>query len=730
MRKNKFFSVLLLLVFIFSATLAPPMMQPVAQADTSKLWDGIDKVHNLYHNYMDADNKQAFDTAKAMSGNWDNNEWHEALTDLITPLFIAQVNQQKVNPTIIYDAIRDGLALYEAPAAQRTIIYDQYQATYEAELKKLLGNDITTDDLLQLMSEIESALLQTIDELLNNPSELESLIGASNNELQLLIIAKAKTNMKDTINTGKHSKLVAQFKSLGWDESILTGCVLKIISKADPSGAALLAVNYAYIRSKISLSGSDGSQIQTGVLTTASANPLDVKALINNQDITAIKNNSNNAAFVKWHSSNENVAKINTDGKIVAVGTGNATITLYRNGGGEPGTALPSPWLYKFELQAQLVPFDIVGTGSEQDPYQIWNEAHLYKMSDYINHRTSPFFEQGKHWKLMDNIIMSAASQSDVGWKPIGTNGVYSFQGKFNGNNKTIRGIKVDNSTETYLGLFGAVINGSIFNLGLIDCNVNGNSTVGGIVGYLSRNSSIKFCYVSGNVTGNNYVGGIAGHMNDSSIIESSFVSAAVSGNDTVGGIVGYLSANSSIDFCYVSGNVTGNNSGIGTHFYVGGIAGDVNNSNISTCYTSGDLTGNNSVTGMLHYVGGIAGRIYNNSNISNNVALGDKISASSVQGKICGIANSSTVVDCYAYENIGGKSNGPSHNDGVLITRAEINGIPVPPYTSVETVWSQSNANFDSNVWLIKAEQLPLLKDSRGMLLPGQDETLPAHLQ
>jgi hypothetical protein len=192
---------------------------------------------------------------------------------------------------------------------------------------------------------------------------------------------------------------------------------------------------------------------------------------------------------------------------------------------------------------------------------------------------------------------LSSATDGYVGigdnWQPIGnTTTGYRFAGNFNGNNNTISNLKIDLPLNYYVGLFGSV-SGNISNIGLINVNVKGVSSVGGLIGS-SYIATISNSYSTGNVTGgSSSVGGLIG-SSFSSTISNSYSTGNVAGSSSVGGLIGSSSSSSStISNSYSTGNVTGNN-------MVGGLIGSSSSSSISNSYSTGNVTGSSSTVGGL----------------------------------------------------------------------------------------------------------------------------------
>jgi len=262
---------------------------------------------------------------------------------------------------------------------------------------------------------------------------------------------------------------------------------------------------------------------------------------------------------------------------------------------------------FEVKLTVTAQPF-LSGDGTSSSPYLINNAADLAKMSELINNGIVPYANEGKYYRLNADINLSGYS-SGTGWTPIGTK-AKPFKGNFDGNKKTISNLTI-NSTERYRGLFGGVEEATIQNLGLVNVNIKGGNSTGGVAGeYYS--GSITGCYVTGSVNGVQYIGGIAGKTIETNI-SNCYTTCSVSGSEgEVGGIVGYAS-NSTVSKCYATGAITG-------IYYVGGIVGynisttsycfalNVSVNRTSGTYTSfGRVVGGNASTGTLSYNYGFA---------------------------------------------------------------------------------------------------------------------------
>ena len=147
------------------------------------------------------------------------------------------------------------------------------------------------------------------------------------------------------------------------------------------------------------------------------------------------------------------------------------------------------------------------------------------------------------------------------GWLPIGASGS-PFEATFQGNGYSISNLFIHRSgVDT--GLFGYT-SGVIRNVGLVDADVTGAETVGGLAG-LNGGGVIMASYVTGRVTGQVRVGGLIGvnraGKTKAGRTVASYSAATVFGVESVGGLVGWNDG--SISASYSRGRVVGD-SGVG----------------------------------------------------------------------------------------------------------------------------------------------------------------------
>ena len=305
---------------------------------------------------------------------------------------------------------------------------------------------------------------------------------------------------------------------------------------------------------------------------------------------------------------------------------------------------------------ATFAQFSGSGSGTESDPYRIFNADQLTQLRNFLN-------QEGVYFKLQNDINIAAwltDNYPNQGWQPVGSSSE-PFKGVLDGNGKTISGFSINRSSTDYVGLFG----------------------------YISG-ATIKNLTIEGNVTGNDYVGAFVGSgtFNVANILTGLKHIGATTGNYRVGGIVGACGGN--ISNLTVNGNVTGSSDDVGGAIGNSGeatgsisdvtVTGDVKNTSSSSSATGGiigytyvnisNATYSGNVTGGKH-VGGIIGCAKGVRTFSNLTAAGTVTgTGSQFCGGICGksddgltLTNGSSHCDVtgkqYTGGIIGGKQTG-----------------------------------------------------------------------
>ncbi|WP_341992839.1 MBG domain-containing protein, partial [Azorhizobium sp. AG788] len=233
------------------------------------------------------------------------------------------------------------------------------------------------------------------------------------------------------------------------------------------------------------------------------------------------------------------------------------------------------------------------------------------------------------------------------GFVPIGPNSD-KFTGTFDGKGHVISGLTIDRQSEDYIGLFGAIGNGStIRNVGLVGGSVKGGSYVGGLVGY-NNLGTITQAYATGSVAGSgSYVGGLNGY--NGGTITQAYATGSVAGSrNHVGGLVGLnygtsTQAYGTITQAYATGLVTGTGNNLG------GLVGYNNGGTITQAYATGSVAGSNNVGGLV----GI-----NTGTITYTYATGLVTGTGDDIGGLVGYNTGGTITQAYATGSATGSNN------------------------------------------------------------------------
>lgn len=291
--------------------------------------------------------------------------------------------------------------------------------------------------------------------------------------------------------------------------------------------------------------------------------------------------------------------------------------------------------------------------------YLIYNAENLKAFRDKVNGG-----ETDANGRLMANIDLNPgytfhedgsytySGEGDApgvqSWEPIGNYINYlRYTGTFDGNNKTVSGVYINNTSNLYNGLFGVVRDGAIKDLGVINSYIQSgaNSYAGGIAGGV-EDTSVTNCYNTGTVSANgeySTVGGVVGDLSfTNSKAENCYNTGAVSAlgsTSYVGGVVGYSYRDAVIQDCYNTGTVSGN-------YYIGGVAGFLNESEVENCYNAGAVH----AIGHSMNLGGVAGYVWYNSSVANSYNTGTV--SGTGNGGVAGSIYNSSVTNCYYLED------------------------------------------------------------------------------
>ena len=233
--------------------------------------------------------------------------------------------------------------------------------------------------------------------------------------------------------------------------------------------------------------------------------------------------------------------------------------------------------------------YDVNGDDTKDAVYEITTASELYWFAGLVNGTLSGVTKNNSANAILmnnitvnENVIVDGALTTDISnlvvWTAIGKSfsSTSQFKGHFDGNNKTISGLYV-NDTVTYRGFVG-YLGGSVKNLTIADSYFySTNTSLGAIAGSAASGSSIENCKLTGSI---------------------------VSGKGSVGGIVGYVAAGVTLTNCHTSESEI-----LGTADKIGGIVGSAGGNNSSNkSYIRLCAITDSSVNGASD-VGGILGR-------------------------------------------------------------------------------------------------------------------------
>ena len=230
--------------------------------------------------------------------------------------------------------------------------------------------------------------------------------------------------------------------------------------------------------------------------------------------------------------------------------------------------------------------------GTEQDPYLIYFTDQLDLLAIRVNNGTT---YDGKYFKLMDDLTYSynGLGSTESNYTPIGSGDLHAFHGHFDGNNKSVSGIRIrktgTGTDACFLGLFGSTDRAEVKDVTIKDTQIVGHRYLGGVVGH-SWSSMVSGCHVWYNVS----------------------IILANNDSNTAGGIVGYnrIYQTSTVTNCISEVHIYTN--GDSDCFNIGGIVG-LNGSVVSNNFVMSAY-----IDGGSHF-GAIVGQITEANALSNN---------------------------------------------------------------------------------------------------------------
>ncbi len=276
--------------------------------------------------------------------------------------------------------------------------------------------------------------------------------------------------------------------------------------------------------------------------------------------------------------------------------------------GSAKASADPTPIIVKF-FAVSGSPDKPIGSGTKNDPYNIYDAAGLMGMEEMIKHigedaiKTPEAYAAAAptYFRLVNDIDMAGKD-----WTPINCGKPYDEKIDFDGNYKTISNLKYEGTN--YGGMFG-VLCGEVYNLNLIDAEITTDKSASGLL--------CGYCGTGDVITG---------------IVHGCKITGVLTvDNNTIGGVAGCLSGGEIYE-CDVDAKITqlGDN-----RYYCGGIIGCGNKKvcKIHDCITRGEITsaGNLEARTYNRNIAGIAGAFDENKNAAASFTIENCISLASI---------------------------------------------------------------------------------------------------
>lgn len=212
----------------------------------------------------------------------------------------------------------------------------------------------------------------------------------------------------------------------------------------------------------------------------------------------------------------------------------------------------------------------------------------------------------------------------------------HDFYGTFNGNNHTIKGLKMQPSTDGMVGLFANLNAATVSDVTIDKMQVVGSGTpqyAGGIAAYMRSSTRVTGCNViNTELSAAASCGGIAGKA-DRSVVDGCTSKTNKLNSENTGALVGELGGSNTVEASYSVGTqLGGSNTGA-----VSGYLTAVGN-NIVSCYSDAECNGSISKT----IVGSYSSNMWKNTHVSetyyigsSNVDIGHNLGAKITSGEL-----------------------------------------------------------------------------------------------
>ena len=319
------------------------------------------------------------------------------------------------------------------------------------------------------------------------------------------------------------------------------------------------------------------------------------------------------------------------------------------------------------------------GSGTESDPYLIYNETQLSQMSNFLN-QEGVVFSLRKSLDISNWIEENNPSQ---GWTPIGVESS-PFKGTLLGNGYTISGLMIKRNSQSVIGFFGCLNGAVICDLTIKGSSINGSQYTGVFAGK-ALNSTLSNINVEANIlSGSNYCGGLLGYSESTNVNTFSVKVNSISATSTIGGLVGYMLSGD-----FEGGSITGN---VSSATIVGGAVGEISGAvTLKGISTYGSIT----ATGTDGIAGGVIGKISSTGNVilEDSRTIGNMNNKGDYSGGLIG-KTEGTVIDAIEGCSYFGDIEGQNYVGGLI--GAIIGTVANPPtlYKREITTYSYSGTD------------------------------------
>lgn len=234
------------------------------------------------------------------------------------------------------------------------------------------------------------------------------------------------------------------------------------------------------------------------------------------------------------------------------------------------------------------------GSGTESDPYLIYNETQLSQMANFLN-QEGVVFSLKKDLDLTSWIAENSPSQ---GWQPIGVEGS-PFKGKLIGNGKTISSLSINRGSTRRVGFFGYIEGATISNLTIQGTTISGGQDTGVLAGNAKNSTLTNVSVKVTSISGGNRCGGMMGTAVGITLTNANVEATSFSGGYDCGGMIGYSSSTNVTTFSVKISSTTASS------VRKGGIMGYAYGCSITDGSVDGNFLGKSQVGGAVGYAPG-----------------------------------------------------------------------------------------------------------------------------